>query len=327
MIITTSVSWQSVPFMGADASDQYAVFVNAGATPSYTTSGGITSTDVQIEDTDPGTVFIIRPTDGVNYGPSQTVVIASQPLNNRAWIRDQIRKRIADRVDLGVQATPTVIDDEINAYLNDAIREYSMHFPIEREYPITLLAGGQIGTARDYQLPDDFYKVILVRYNQVGTNYELYLRESSFKGGETTATSWSGYPKLGIIQSPLGGRFYPGHYDIWENALHVDFDPLGNGDTMTVRYWALHRYPTSDVAVLDVPEVDIEMIMKRTEASAWLEIESKDVRLSRWRTKDDGSRRDDMPTEKMSTRLFNAWNQWVAQRRSMRPQSFKLVRR
>jgi hypothetical protein len=327
MQISNTIFWQSVNWPALDAATEYAVFVNAASTPTYTTTDGVLSVAVTYDEASPGTVFIIRPTDGTNYGPSQTVVIANQPLNNRAWIRDQIRKRIADRTDTSNVVTPTISDDELNAYLNDAIRQYSMQFPVERDYTITLLAGGQMTSARDYQLPADFYKLIQVRYNQVNSNLEMYLKEASFKGGETTATSWVGYPKLGILQPPIGGRYYPGHFDVWEGAIHIDFDPLGNGDTMTVRYWALHQYPTDDITRLDLPEVDIEMILIRAEASAWLEIESKDVRLSRWRDKNDGSRRDDMPTEKMSTRLFNTWNQWVNQRRSMRPQQYRLVRR
>lgn len=328
MIVTVPIYYQSVNWPSATAATQYAVFVNGKMTPDYTVTNGATSVLVTIDDQLPGYVFAIRPTDGTNYGPAQTVVVANQPLNNRAWIRDQVRKRIADRIDTSNQTTPTIADDELNSYLNDAIRQYSLHFPLQKDWTITLVAGGEKGGARDYQLPADFQKITSVRYNQAASNLEMFLKEASFKGGETTATSWVGYPKLGILQPPIGGRYYPGHFDVWDGSLHIDFDPLGNGDTLSARYMAVFPYPSDDVTALAIPAVDIEMVMIRVEAAAWLEIESKDVRLSRWDRGSTGTaRRDDMPTEKMSTRLFNTWNQWVNQRRSMRPSQYRLVRR
>lgn len=326
MLVTTTLYYQAVKWPSTSNATLYAIFVDGNTgTPDYTSNTN--SVSVSYDDTSPGHVYTIRPTDGANYGPSQTVVVANQPLNNRAWMRDQLRKRIADRTDTSNSVTPTVEDDELNSYINDAIRQYSLQFPLEKDYTVTLVAGGELAGARDYAVPGDLVRITLVRYNQANSHLQMYLKEASFKGGETTATSWVGYPKLGILQPPIGGRYYPGHYDVWESNLHIDFDPIGNGDTLSIRYEALYPYPTDDITRVTVPEVDMEMLLIRAEANAWRAIEGRDVLLSRWRTRDDGSRRDDMPTEKMSTRLFNAWEQWVKQRRTMRPHQFRLVRR
>jgi hypothetical protein len=325
MLVTRIITWQAVSWPLADAATRYQVFEN-GVTQVADVSDALTAS-VTYDDSLPGVVYIIRPTDGSDFGPSQAIVFANQPLNNRAWLRSYVRKAMSDRIDDGKENTPTLSDDELNEYINDAIRNYSVEFPLERDYTITLLAGGELAGARDYQLPTDCQKVIQARYNQANSHLELYLKEASFKGGETTATSWIGYPKLGIIQPPIGGRYYPGHFDVYENRLHLDFDPLGNGDTLSIRYLANYPYPTDDLSAITIPTNDIEMLTLYVEGKAWLAIEGKDVRLSRWRTKDDGGRRDDMPTEKMSTRMFNAWNVWLNQRRSIRPKVYRLVRR
>jgi hypothetical protein len=284
MQVTTTIAWQSVNWPdNVTAATRYRVFEN-GITQVADVSD-VTSASVSYDDSLPGVVYIIRPTDGTAYGPSQAVVVGNQPLNNRAWLRSYVRKAMSDRIDDGKANIPTLTDDEINEYINDAIRNYSVEFPLERDYAITLLAGGETSGARDYQLPNDLQKVILVRYSQANSHLQLYLKEMSFKGGETTATSWIGYPKLGIIQPPIGGRYYPGHYDVWENRLHLDFDPLGNGDTLTVRYSANYAYPADDLSPLTIPVNDLEMLTLYVEGKAWLAIEGKDVRLSRWRNK------------------------------------------
>lgn len=330
MNITEALSWQTANWpTAATAAADYAIFINANSTPYLSSTAGQTSATVTYDDANPGYVFLIRPTDGTNYGPAQTIVRANTPLNNRAWIRDYIRKSINDRLDIiNVSRKLLVTDDELNGYINDAIREYTLMFPLEKDYTITLIAGGERGGARDYQLPVDFQRVVTARYNQANSNLQLFLREEPFKGGETTATSWVGYPKLGILQPPIGGRYYPGHYDIYEGSIHLDFDPLGNGDTITLRYVAAFPYPTDDVTPLSIPEDDLKMILLHIEANCWKEIEGKDVSLSRFdRGASGNARRDDMPTEKMSTRLFNAWKQWIDTRRSLRPKTYRLVRR
>ncbi len=323
MIISQPISWQSVNWPLDGPAEEYAIFENGNTLPpSYTTMGGATTATVQYDDAGTGVVFIIRPTDGTNYGPSQTVVLSPQPMDNRAWVRVRVRKLMADRTDTPEATIPNLPDDELNDYINDAIRNYSLHCPLQSE--ATISCAYQV---RDYALPSDFYKIDNVMYQRTTMNFKLYLKEKSFKGGESTATSWFGYPKLGIIQPPPGGRFYGGNFDIWEGEIHIDYDPFGDGDTLVMRYSALLPYPPDDITPIEVPEEDMEMLITYVEAKAWFAIEAQDVLLSRWRTREDGGRRDDLPTDKISTRLFNAWNQWIQERRTLRPRQLRLVRR
>lgn len=323
MNITQTITWNSVNWPASSAAIQYAIFANQGTTPVQTVLN-TTSASVSYDDSQ-GVTFVIRPTDGTNYGPAQTITLSNMPMPTRGWLRTYVRAAIADPNLAG--STPTVSEDELNLYINDAIREYSTRFPMQQERVIQLLAGGSDAGARDYQLPADFVYEETVLYKQIDTHLQLYLKRMPWKGGETSASTWVGYPKLGIIQPPMGGRFYPGHYDIYEGAIHIDFDPRGNGDTLTVRYCSTYPYLTDDVTPTPIPLTDFQMLALYAQARAWMEIEGKDVRLSRWRTREDGSRRDDMPTEKMSTRMFNAWNQWINDRMNLRPQTRRLVRR
>lgn len=324
MQIEQNITWQPVNWPSTNAAAHYAIYTNAATSPSQIVS--TTNATVSYDDSLPGTVFLIRPCDAATsptaFGPAQSVVVSQQPLNNRAWLRSYVRKTIADRYDLD-GATPTITDDELTDFINDAIRHYSQAFPLEKVETITL--GYQV---RDYNLPADWYSPILLMYDRHDdSNFQQYLKEQPYKGGESTATSWLGYPKLGILQPPVGGRFYPGHFDVYDGQIHLDFDPRGDGDTLVVRYGAIYPYPTDEITDLATPELDVELLSIYVQALAWKEIESKDVRLSRWRDKQDGGRRDDLPTEKMSTRLFNAWNQAIKERLSYRPKTYRLVRR
>lgn len=328
MIITQSISWQPVNWPdSATTASQYAIFLDTAITPLVTVSGSATSTVVTYNDTDPGHVYLIRPTDGTNYGPAQSVVIANQPLNNRAYIRQAVRKSISDRQDTTDQTTLTFSDDELNDMIVEAVLNYSMHFPVEASRVIPLVAGGEMAGARTYALPSDYQKVLRVKYTYPDTVFQYWLKELPYKGGETSAQSYFGYPKMGILFNPIGGRFFPGHYSVYQNQLTIDFDPTGEGDTLSVEYLGNRPIPTDDVSDIGTPNSDIQMILLRVEASAWLMLEGKDVRLSRWRSKDDGGRRDDLPTDKMSTRLFNAYNQWVKERKTQQVTHGRVSRR
>lgn len=335
MIVSTQISWPAVNFPAASGANNYLVYNASGgvvanatnANPSGQVATGTVSATVTYDDTQTGTIWTIRPVDSVTsptiWGPAQSVVVGK--LNCRGWFRAAIRKSMADRSDV-VGISATLADDELNHFIENAIRDYSIKFPLDGDTTIQVNLGGPPGD-RQYSLPSDCYRVTQVSYNRVNGHLVMYLEEMPWKGGETESTNWVGYAKFGIWQSPLGGRYYPGHYYVFEGNLWIDFDPGQPTDYMVVHYKKLYPLPSDDVTLLTIPEADLELILLYAEAQAWLLMESKDVRLSRWRTKDDGSRRDDMPTEKMSTRLFNAYNQKLIERRTLRVRNIRLVRR
>lgn len=329
MQISSLISWTPVKWPGASNATHYAVFVNGAATATYlvtapATGSAAVSQLVSYDDAS-GTVFTVRPTDNAtptpNYGPATNIVISSQPLNNRAWLMSYVRKTMTDRIDAGTApaATPILSDDELRDYVNDALRNYSLHFPPKKTVVLTLVAA-----QRQYTLPTDFKSVVQARYDRVVGNFTLYLTEMPYKGGESTASSWIGFPKLGILQSPYAGRFYNGHYEIVDGQLSIDFDPAGDGDTITLHYEALLALPTSETAPLGVPDDDLELLALYAEGKAWKTIEGRDANLSRFT--DRTGRRDDLPTERMSTRLFNAYQQLLKERRTLRPSVLRLVR-
>jgi hypothetical protein len=322
MLVKAAISWQSVnwPTETAPAS-QYGVFLPPSTTPSQTVSD-IQAT-VTYDDTLPGVHFLVRPTDGLgNYGPAQCVVIANQPLNTRGWMMSYVRKAVGDRVDTGSGNAAKFADDELREYISDAIRKFSIQFPIERDTSYTLSF-----QLRTYTLPTDFLHVVEAKYSAADGHFQLYLSDAPYKGGETTALSWIGYPKLGYLAPAMGARLYVGHYAVYLGTLNLDFDPRGDGDTIDLRYQGMRAFPTDDVTPLDITPADTEGLLLYVQGKCWLQLESKDVALSRFRTREDGGRRDDLPTEKMSTRMFNAWEAWLRDRRTQRPRPFRLVRR
>ena len=275
-------------------------------------------------------VYQVRPSSGtapsLSYGP-EVISFATQYVPCRAYIRQEVRKALADRSDT-INANPVWTDDEINGYIRDALIEFNVLFPTEEDTTIMLVGppnpiNGN-GSHRNYALPDDLYYIRTVEYITADGKLHLYLKEKPFRGGESTATSYLGYPKLGILLSPVSGRFYPGHYDMYESQIWLDWDPAGDGDYLHLRYGGKRPLPLNDADVLNLNQEDIMILSLRAQMSCWLRVEGADTRLSRWR---DPGKRDDLPTVKMSTEIQRLYNQMIVDRRELRPRVRRLVRR
>lgn len=333
MQVLETISWQPQIDWPAPTQDHagalnYAVYKAPDmSTIVASVTDGSTSVAVTYDDSQPAT-FIIRPVDNVSaptqFGPSQAVVFGY--VLNRAWFRSHIRKSMSDRGD-EADATITLTDDELNGFINEAIRDYSIRFPTQKDTTIPVNMTGDPKTDRNYDLPDGCYEVISVRYSRATGHMDMFLKQMPYKGGETMSTNWVGYAKFGVWQSPLGGRYFPGNYYVWEKQLWLDFDPTDPSDLIYINYKALYPLPTDDITVIPIPEEHVELVTLYAEAKAWLAVESKDVRLSRWRTREDGGSRKDMPTEVMSNRMFNAYKQKVNELRTLRTRPLRLVRR
>ena len=189
--------------------------------------------------------------------------------------------------------------------------------------PTVDINGNTIGV-RSYNVPSDFYLVKTIEYVTADGNLHLYLKEKPWRGGETTATSYMGYPKLGILLSPLSGRYYPGHYEVFNNQITVDWDPAGNGDYLNLRYLGQRALPVNDADILTITLQDAELISLYAQFKAWMRIEGSDVRLSRWK---EPGKRDDLPTLKQSMMIRNIYQERVNDRREQRPRVHRLVRR
>lgn len=334
MQITQSFNWPSVNWPSTGAATQYTIS-QLYPTPVTVvqTVQNATSVLLSFDDTVPA-VYQVRPTSGTSpsaltYGPEVAVFVVGY-VPCRGWLRQKVRKLLSDRTDT-IGITINWPDDELNEYIVEGINELNVLFPIESQTTISLLPptvqnGIQLGT-RDYTLPSDVYQVSSVDYKTADGRLNLFIKEKPFKGGESSATSYLGYPKLGIMLSPLSGRFYPGHYDVYQGSIHLDWDPAGDGDVLIVRYTGRRALPTGDADILSLTPEDMELLSLRCQMKCWMRVESQDARLSRWRTKADGGKRDDMPTLKHSDVIKKLYNELVNDRRELRPRVFRLVRR
>lgn len=319
MLITQAISWPVVNWpTDSVPAGQYAIFINAASSPSMTIAN--TTATVSYDDTGT-TIFLIRPTDGTHYGPAQSLILGNGRSSTRAWLRSYVRKRLSDRID-EQKDTNTMLDDELNDYIAQAWRDYTQRFPTQSDTTITLVAG-----TCDYTLPTDFLTSVSVCYQGTENRFKQYLVEMPFKGGESTATSFTGYPKLGIMTIPSFGRIYGGHYDIWEGSIHLDFMPYGSGDSLVIRYKARPAAIVDDVTTIPIVDEDLDLLALYVESKVWQVVEGRDASLSRWRTKDDGGKRDDMPTKKMSDDLMASYLRAINERLSLKPKTYRLVRR
>lgn len=323
MQIQQLFTWPAVNWPGTSTATQYTV-TQMYPTESIATTVSTNSATLTYDDTQ-ALVFQVRPTSGTApnlvYGP-EVMTIVNQFVPCRAYIRQLVRKALADRLDR-TGSNPTWPDDEIDSYIYTAIIELNQLFPIQKDTTITLVQG-----QRNYPVPDDLYYIHTVVFKSLDTSLggklELYLKDKPFRGGESTATSYLGYPKLGILISPLTGRFYPGHYELYEGQLWIDWDPMSVNDTITIRYAGKRPLPVGDADLLSLTPEDIDLVSLYTQMKCWLRVEGADVKISRWT---EGKKRDDLPTVKMSSEIQKLYNSVILDRKERRVAVRRLVRR
>lgn len=321
MQITQLLSWPQVNWPGTSAATQYTVLQMYPTGPIVVTSVSTNSATLTFDDS-ASLVFQVRPSSGTSptiiYGP-EILTFVNQFVPCRAYIRQLVRSALSDRSDTA-DTTPVWADDDINTWIYDSMVEINNLFPVDRSvaYPL-------VTRQRDYPLPEDFLLMHTVEYVSLNGRLRLYLKEKPWKGGESTATSYLGYPKLGILISPLAGRFYPGHFYTYENQIRLDWDPSSSADdALHLRYAGKRTLPVGDADILELTQEDILLISLRTQVFCWLRVEGADARLSRWTT---DKKRDDMPTTKMSADIQKLYNGAVIDRKERRPVVRRLVRR
>ena len=331
MQVTNQISWAAATWPAATAAAQYTVLqvYPGGPTPLQNTT--TTSATLTYDDTS-ATVYQVRPSSGLlsgplTYGP-ETYVYVVNYVPCRAWLRNKVRAALAD-TDTGGAAL-NWSDDDLNGYVNESLTELNMLFPLEigdtriTLLPPTLDGSGNSNGTRVYPLPTDFYLMRSVEYVTIDGIFRLFLKEKPYKGGETTATTIMGYPKLGIMLSPMSGRFYPGHFWCYAGQLHIDWDPAGDGDFLNLTYLGRRPYPVNDADILSLMPEDIELMNIYCQMKAWFRVAGQDSRLSRWT---EGHKRDDQPILRQVDMLQKLYNQRLIDRRELRPVTRRLVRR
>lgn len=334
MQITQSITWEAADWPSSSPSTQYTIYQVYPGTVTALQNVSTNSAQLTYDDA-VASAFQVRPSSGelnaLTVGP-EVMVYTTGYVPCRGWLRQKVRKAMADRADSTSNVQITWPDDEINEYINEGLGELNLMFPLQESTTITMLPpavdshGYQVGV-RNYNLPTDFYVLNTVEYVTNNGNLHLFLKEKPWRGGESTATSYLGYPKLGILLSPIAGRFYVGHYQVYENQLQLDFDPPGDGDYMNLNYLGRRSLPVNDGDIMSVTLEDMELLSLYTQMKCWLRIEVQDARLSRWRGNPDGANRDGLPTVKHWLQIKQLYDQRVNDRRELRPRTRRLVRR
>jgi hypothetical protein len=240
------------------------------------------------------------------------------------------------RIELNDPNAARFSDSELLTYANDAINDYSRHFRLQKTAQIAVSAGGLERNTRFF-LPEPCERVVRIAYT-VG-NVVRYLIEKPYRAGEVTripgAEGFAGFriPRT-IIMGP--SRAWLGHYELSTDetdadtlvSFKIDFVP-DQAAYFTIDYLVKHTLfdPNNPASTTDVPAEDIELLDLYAQAKAWLRIESQDTSLSRWRTREEGSRRDDSPVIPHATRLFAAYEQKKRDRLAQPRTGRRLLRR
>jgi hypothetical protein len=323
MQILTPLSWQ--PVVGATGylvnAISYVGTAWSETTVTAVTGNGVSVANVPVEEGVPA-VYLIRAVGAAGYLTTQSAYYLDTPC--LGWLRYQMRVNLQD---LDLTHYP---DSELNLYVREALREYSKHFPVEATVNIPVLHHQQ-----NYILPADLVgqEVYNVQWQRFPDNSvflgafkdNYYLKRKPYKGGESPPQTRYTFPKLAIGVIRFNGRYYAGHYDLYGNQLQVDILPDG-GENMVVTYGAQRFLPQQDPDLFDLDPDDLEIISLYARAKCAMRIEAQDTGLSRWRTREDGSRRNDSPVPEWSTRLFNAFHQRIREKKQQGVRTFRLTR-
>jgi len=197
------------------------------------------------------------------------------------------------RIRLNDQAATRWKDDELNAYLDDAARDYSKYFPRRRELQFETITGTQ-----RYDVPDDLI--------------DDYILDFTFIDNITSLQEVIPEKQQRRLQS---NRFY----EVVDQDIVLGFVPIGVYDVI-VRYNAIHTMP--DTGESTIPEEDEDLIYAYCMAAAWQRIGGNDAGLSRWT---EGEKRDDSPIIPHYTRLWQRYSRLIEQKQAV-PRTYKLSR-
>ena len=171
-------------------------------------------------------------------------------MTTRLELHNLCRRRLGDLT------TPAGWSDlQINQWINDAIAEYSVHFPRQLNTTIETTAGSRV-----YDLPAGFQNLVSVEY-PTGEDPPEYLQRLDYQ-----------------------------HPDFWQNEGYYDFikrdasdssqllisEKPAAGETITVEYLGDHDFPDEDADVITVPDRNLELIVLFVRWTCILELASEE---------------------------------------------------
>lgn len=150
---------------------------------------------------------------------------------------------------------------ELALYTNQAIRKYSLVFPVKTSSSLSC-----DGSTSSWALPSDFIKVNRVEYVE-GSREPRFLEEIQFKPGTQYYNQSSNLPLMWYAE---GGYF------------KLTSTP-GSNDTLTLHYNGSHtEIVTDDDTTFTVPDYHLGIISLFVQSRALLRMSHDDAMLRRW---------------------------------------------
>jgi hypothetical protein len=148
------------------------------------------------------------------------------------------------RAELGDEAATKLWSDALlNAWLNEAIRDYGRAVPREATATLTTVA-----SQTAYTLPSDLVQVVRVEHPT--NTFRVFARRV---GGDWVDPT----PDPSPTGRGESGRY---GYDVWGGQLLLEPAPTASGESIGVRYVARRTEPTSDGDALPVEDGDVELL-------------------------------------------------------------------
>jgi hypothetical protein len=181
-------------------------------------------------------------------------------------------------------------DEVLYIYTVDAIRDYSIHFPLRVDrYELTVGDGC-------YALPNDFVYEIFVECPQ-----DRFLEKR--------------YTRQGITYKTLPNR--PWYYYIDGGNLYLMGSPRDE-DSVLLTYSCLHSVPTSEsdtTFVLTVPDRDLELLRLYVKAQAIGSMRTKGARLDQYKMT---GKRNDNPLQPETMSIIEEYDRKIQERKPAR---------
>jgi hypothetical protein len=207
---------------------------------------------------------------------------------------------------------------EIARYLNEAIRDYSQHFPRQMTTTISVVAG-----TRSYDLPAD------ILWPPSTAIRAIFWQRAGFERDHMAEIRW----EPGVVENISVSGTGKG-YLIWDDKIYLEDEPSARDANYDIELWyyALQTEcdPTANDLgsfVLTVSDADTTLLFWYTTALMMGKLESEDAYLRQYADRGDlGIYRDDSPPRKSASWRMARYNEGIAAR-AKRQQPAQLVRR
>ena len=160
-------------------------------------------------------------------------------MTTRAEIRQRIRDELNDNASAKLWS-----DVLLNQWIVEGLRELGRRLGLEKTTSLTSVASQEA-----YGLPADTLEVIRVEHPS-----SVMRVPGGLRSGDDAPDGSGAAPALGTRPSPS-------RYELFGGQLVLVPPPATTGDEIRVRYRGAYAEPSTDVAVLDVPARDEDLVV------------------------------------------------------------------